>query len=106
MEEQHRRNIYKCERCGGENVTVNRDAGVTPFIVRCRKPGCEGEAQSQFYQVDQSIRPTHEWYRPTGEDLVRLESAMLAHVEQGGLVLRRIDILDLETVYGIRTRHG
>ena len=61
-------NVYHCETCGGDTVTVNLDAGVTPMFLRCRaKPvyaPCEGTAVSRGYRVPQDLVPTHGWYSP------------------------------------------
>lgn len=50
------KNVYVCQLCGGEVVTVDADEGVTPFMIECRStPECEGDMYSSFYQVDQSL---------------------------------------------------
>src|SRR3974377_965449 len=32
-------NVYTCRKCGGHTVTVDRDEGVTPFMIGCRESG-------------------------------------------------------------------
>lgn len=87
-------NIYVCDVCKGNMVTIDRDDGTTPFMTSCKaKYGCEGPMVSSMYRVDQTLRPTHEWYAPTVLD--HLRPAERQHVEMGGLLLRRVDQGDL-----------
>jgi len=90
-------NTYTCRRCGWRAVTRNRDTGTTPFLIHCegplrcddgRWPGCE----SGFYRVNQSLEPTHEWYRPisAGERKALKDVLVAEHVKMGGLLLRRV----------------
>lgn len=82
-----RKNAYECERCGSYIVTIDRDPGVTPFIVRCGN--CGNEATSKFYRVQDWLSPTHEWYRP--ETLEGVEPCFFPHLEKGGLLLRPVE---------------
>ena len=86
-----KKNVYVCRRCGHRTVTIDRDDGVTPFIIACKAVACVGEAQSEMYAVDQSLVPTHEWYQPTSAELIRMSPAMRKHVRMGGLALREIE---------------
>lgn len=81
-------NIYVCRTCRGHMVTRDVDKGTTPFMVGCRvTPGCAGNMQSSMYQVfDQEMAESHQWFRPASADGLTL--AELAHVRQGGLLLR------------------
>lgn len=73
--------------CGRTMVTIDREPGVTPFIVQC--PDCGGEAQSSGYRgINPAMVATHEWYRP--DSLEGLEGWALDHVGKGGLLLREI----------------
>lgn len=94
------KNIYTCER-GHQTVTVDRVHGTTPFIIGC--PVCEVagnnvEAMSSMYRVSQSLVPTHEFYKPTEEEINDLKSDLsrhsfanlMDHVNQGGLLFRKI----------------
>jgi len=89
-----KKNIYRCS-CGAQKVTVDRDAGVTPFTLPC--DDCPAYMQSAFYRVDQALEPAHEWYKPMPHEAAakRLSGewseAMLAHIARGGLVLRAIE---------------
>lgn len=84
-----RRNVYTCP-AGHELATVDVDEGVTPMLVKCRTAGCDELARSAFYRVDQTVAPTHEFYRPNGSETNRLDRDTRYHVEQGGLLLREI----------------
>jgi hypothetical protein len=95
-----KRNIYECAK-GHKTVTVDTAEGVTAFTISC--PACEEsgesvEAFSSFYRVPQTSKPTHEWYKPTKEDLIKLQAEcqpyqfdnIMDHVNQGGLLFRKI----------------
>jgi hypothetical protein len=96
---QGKKNIYTCGECAGVIVTVDRDEGVTPFMLGCRATeGCGKMMQSSFYMVNQDLEPTHEWFRPEDLEAYLVEEvderdrvAMRDHIEQGGLVLRKIE---------------
>lgn len=81
-----RKNAYECENCKSYIVTVDREPGVTPFMVSCGN--CGGTATSKFYRVHPGLIATHEWFRP--ETLDGLEGWERQHVEKGGLLLRKI----------------
>lgn len=81
-----RKNAYVCENCTSYIVTVDREPGVTPFMVICGN--CEMQATSKFYRVHSDLIATHEWYRP--DTLDGLSPWELDHVEKGGLLLRKI----------------
>lgn len=84
-------NRYVCEKCGQATITVDSDDGTTPFMTTCTKKDCKGIAQSCFYQCGQSIKPTHEWYRPIhGEMALIKDQATRDHIAKGGLILRAI----------------
>ena len=84
-------NAYVCDNL---HITVTKDVdrGVTPMFIGC--PECKTlykkhlMASSRMYRVNQSAPHTHEWYRPaSNEGLSQFE---IEHVEQGGLLLRKI----------------
>lgn len=81
-------NIYTCEKCRGHIVTRDIDEGVTPFMTDCyATPDCKGPMKSSFYRVfDQSMRESHQWYRPTST--ANMNPYTRDHVEKGGLILR------------------
>lgn len=81
------KNLYTCDTCHGELVTIDTDKSVTPFMISCRAtPGCKGFMQSNFYDCDPSRVAQYEWYRPETTD--RLPQETLEHVMKGGLLLR------------------
>jgi hypothetical protein len=84
---KNRKNVYACGK-GHRTVTVDVDDGVTPMQIRCTHPGCKNLARSSYYQVEQNLKPTHEWYRP--ETMSGLSPNDVAHVKSGGLLIRKI----------------
>lgn len=98
-EAQNRINVYTCPH-GHKTVTINRDQGTTPFLIRCPDLTCDDMAQSCMYQCDQTLKPQFEWYRPSEAEQQSLEPEVLEHVQRGGLLKRRISHEDLELRYG------
>ena len=81
-------NQYTCSGCGETMTTVDRDDGTTPMAIGCQiHLTCGGRMISHMYLVDQTLEPTHEWYRPTG----KVQKAYREHVAMGGLLIRKID---------------
>jgi hypothetical protein len=92
---QGKKNVYVCEKCRGSFVTVDRDAGTTPFMTTCRATdGCKGLAQSSFYRVDQALAATYEWRRLTDAEAAQQHPASMQHHLMGGLFLRPISAAD------------
>jgi DNA-directed RNA polymerase subunit RPC12/RpoP len=97
-EQQNQINVYRCPDCGWRIVTRNRDEGVTPMFIRCEGSKCDAgefpKATSAMYRVDQSLPPTHEWFKPTKAEVeARWPTAdgrrsVWGHVQQGGLILQ------------------
>lgn len=83
-------NQYTCTSCSGVITTIDRDHGVTPFMLACRATeGCHGTMHSHLYRVAPGLTPDHEWYKPTS--LKGLTAGMRDHVEMGGLLIRKIE---------------
>jgi len=87
-------NVYTCQSCSHQLVTIDLEEGTTPFMVRCEL--CKGDAYSSFYKVPEGLIPTHEWYKPTLKELKKLYgnkpnvlAGMKEHVKMGGLDLRK-----------------
>ncbi len=90
-------NVYTCEKCGGYTVTIDIHEGVTPFMLRCRASGregdCNGMAESSCYP--KGPRPSHipepawEWFKPVGSEYRKLNRDMREHVDKGGLDIRK-----------------
>lgn len=83
-------NIYTCRKCRGHIVTRHVDDGVTPFTLGCRvTDGCSGWMYSSMYRVyDQTMRASHEWYKPADEEYRKLSVSIRQHVDKGGVLLR------------------
>lgn len=93
---QGKKNAYVCEMCRRMIVTVDRDDGVTPFLIPCQF-GCEvvpgkqkAAMKSYCYRVSQLLPASHEWYKPGPEEIVKMSPGMKDHCERGGLEIRRI----------------
>lgn len=95
-------NMYRCIN-KHEIITINKDEGTTPMFITCEK--CQKQMQSKFYMVDQTLVPTHEWYKPHEEeckadaisfakqhniDSENVVAGFLEHLTKGGLFLRLI----------------
>lgn len=86
-----RLNVYQCQSCLHIICTVDRDDGVTPFMIECRAPQpCGGMMESSFYRVFPGLKPTFEWYRPDDAERTTLAPGAKDHVEKGGLLIRPI----------------
>jgi|HubBroStandDraft_2_1064218.scaffolds.fasta_scaffold74636_4 hypothetical protein len=98
----NRENVYTCEKCGGYTVTVDIDEGVTPFMLKCRASGkegdCEGVALSAMYP--KGPRPAHipepswEWYKPSAKEIAAMPASWRDHYRKGGLHLRKREQVD------------
>lgn len=99
-------NAYVCPMLHA-TVTIHKDEGTTPMFIGCRT--CGKQATSRMGMVDSSLKPTHEWYKPTPEDIDRevsdawmeiesdtplsrddIRRGFEDHARKGGLYLRRI----------------
>lgn len=85
-----RLNRYTCQKCGGQIVTVDRDEGVTPFMLMCRATGgCDGHMYSSMYR-GVTGEPTYEWRKATPEEFAKASIAMKEHFSMGGLDIHPI----------------
>lgn len=88
-------NAYVCPECGERTVTIDRDAGTTPFMMPCPKCNPQNSLAlpmmvSQMYQVAPEP-PTGEFYRPSFADFRKMpDGAEKQHVADGGLLFRKI----------------
>jgi hypothetical protein len=56
-------NIYTCDKCGNQTITVHADEGIAPVLIGCDK--CKnGDSQSHFYNVPQNLKAKYEWFKP------------------------------------------
>lgn len=87
MSFEGRINQYTCDTCGGTITTVDHADGATPMMLACQTSStCMGRMMSRMYRVDQTLTPTHEWYKPTG----KVKKIYRQHVAMGGLLIRKI----------------
>lgn len=83
-------NVYSCT-CGHRMVTIDREDGTTPGGMRCKGRRCHELAWSNWYAAwCQVLTPTHEFIRPDAATYAKLDGPARDHVDQGGLILRRI----------------
>ena len=89
---QHRRRInnYVCTKCPAVTVTEDVDEGVTPFYINCPAEGCDGQGRSMFYQGHVASPVTFQFYRPSWFRRLFLIRIERDHVEQGGLLMRKV----------------
>lgn len=82
-----RLNRYTCQTCGGQTITVDREEGVTPFMIECRATkDCDGDMYSSFYRDVEGV-PTYEWRKPDPVEYAGMSPAMRDHIDRGGLNL-------------------
>ncbi|MDH6304629.1 hypothetical protein M2459_001364 [Parabacteroides sp. PF5-5] len=77
--------LYECEKCGHQQITLYEDKGVTPFMIRC-ECGDFMQHTKSFRSVPDYIRVS-KWRRPTLDQLLMLSDVSIEHVLNGGLVL-------------------
>lgn len=58
-------NVYVCQKCKGGIMTTESVKLVTPFMIGCKRHGCDGMMTSRFYNIPPHIRaqakPSYEW---------------------------------------------
>ena len=81
-------NLYRCDFCGHSIVTRDLDFGCTPFMIGCEK--CNKMATSLCYRVPQTLKHTHEWYRPSRDEFAALDRPSKEHCAKGGLLLKPV----------------
>lgn len=83
-------NGYTCKKCGFITVTLYKDKGVTPFVIRC--PKCGGSAMHDITShnpppyIPEKYSEVKNWVRPSLEQLLKMSPATIEHVLDGGLV--------------------
>lgn len=88
-------NKYTCDLCKQSVITIDRDEGVTPFMMKCyATKGCKGSSYSSFYK-DISGEPNFEWIKPSFAVFRKLSRSMQDHVEQGGLIIACIGMKEI-----------
>ena len=79
---------YTCDTCGYMMHTTYKDKGVTPFTMRC--PKCKGEMYHKQTFIKETVPDFVEiknWYRPSLEELLKMDEGTIEHVLDGGLLL-------------------
>jgi transcription elongation factor Elf1 len=85
----NRVNCYVCKHCGHITKTKDIDAGVTSMFFMCEN--CGANATSTFYKnIAPNQQPTQEWFRPTLEQVLKMDDEMQEHILKGGLAVRKI----------------
>lgn len=83
-------NVWTCSTCQHRTIARDLHEGVTPFIIGCTAPGCDGDAQSGFYRREHdqlADQVTHHWRFPTEAEFAELHPMERDHVQRGGLVM-------------------
>lgn len=97
LKEERKINYYTCEKCGKIIKTIDKEPGVTPFLISC--DSCEGMAQSSFYsEIAPDKEIDYEWFRPSLQYLSKCTEGEIEHVLNGGLLKRPYDNDPLFTV--------
>lgn len=96
-----RLNAYQCPACNRVTITIDRHPGVTPaFVDHARfdpDTRCPGMTASLNYPPDipRDTVASHEWYRPSEDELVLVgNDQVVNHVMHGGLLLRPIPLAE------------
>lgn len=79
-------NLYECNKCNNYKVTLYKDKGVTPFIMRCKCGGDMMHTKSSK-QAPPSYVKVHNWVRPSLKQTMSLSKGMRNHILNGGLIL-------------------
>lgn len=96
-------NVYTCEKCAGQVVTIDTEPGVTPFSLICRaKKDCGGRMHSAFYQVSQELNPEYQWRKPTKTEFYQLDEATREYVTKGGLLIYPLNSITRKEVKASR----
>jgi len=83
---QGKKNVYICDDCGHGFVSMDVDAGVTPFLTSCLN--CGALAKSMCYKIPQPLlgTPAVTWLRPRKEIWGKFSIGIQQHLEKGGLI--------------------
>lgn len=86
--EGNQKNAYVCPNLH-ITKTVQIDDGSTPLVLKCQV--CKTPAKSMMGMVNPNIEADYEWYKPSDIVLNTLGPAERAHINKGGLFLRKIE---------------
>lgn len=94
---QNKKNRYVCQKCHKSIITIDKDEGITPFMIECKATeNCDGLMYSSFYdkslQNNPLLIPMFEWYKPKNANHYPEEhrEIMQKHFDEGGLDIRPI----------------
>lgn len=79
---------YVCDTCSDMMHTTYKDKGVTPFTMMC--PKCCGTMYHRQTFTKESVPHWVEiknWYRPTLEQMLKMNEGTIKHILDGGLIL-------------------
>ena len=79
-------NLYECNKCNNYKVTLYKDKGVTPFIMRCKCGGDMMHTKSSKQALPSYVK-VYNWVRPNLEQTMSLSEDMRNHILNGGLIL-------------------
>lgn len=90
-------NAYRCDGCQGITITRLTHPGIAPTVVDHARfdpaTRCPGTATSLDYPVEAADHdPSHEFYRPSEDELLDLDDKLIDFVLRGGLLLRLIPL--------------
>ena len=81
---------YACEQCGQVTKVRQEVVGLTHGGIEC--PYCHGQANLDMFDQLPNVSVTHEWYRPTIDEVLKMaeEDRMFSvnFVLSGGLMRR------------------
>lgn len=88
---QNKINCYVC-KCGCVTKTTEVAHGITPSVLKCESCGSLAE-DTKYNDVAPDINPTHEWYRPSFEELLNMlnDEEMVQHILLCGLCIRKLN---------------
>lgn len=81
-------NLYECNKCNNYKVTLYKDKGVTPFIMRCKCGGDMMHTKSSK-QAPPSYVKVYNWVRPNLEQTILKYCEMKLNKKTERLIKRR-----------------
>lgn len=85
---------YVCEQCGQVTKVRQKVKGMSPGGIEC--PYCHGQAGLEIFDPFPNIHVTHEWYRPTLDELLEMAEGDRAftvnYILNGGLIRRECSL--------------
>lgn len=81
---------YVCEQCGQVTKVRQVVKGMSPGGIEC--PYCHGQAGLEIFDSFPKIPVTHEWYRPTLDEVMAMaeedKAFTVNYILNGGLIRR------------------